>query len=77
MAPTEHKQAEVPEGRQHFRLVDFNMTRHCRGKPAARVEVDADGAWLWMTAEDVRLNIRDFGDHPELRRALHAYEVTP
>lgn len=58
---------------RHFRLVDFNQTRHLRGKPAARVEVDPDGAWLWMTAQDLRLNIRDFGDHPELRKALQSY----
>jgi len=58
---------------QHWRLVDFNQTRHFRGRPAAKVEVDPNGTWLWMTARDVRLNIRDFGDHPELRKALQAY----
>ena len=58
---------------QHWRLVDFNQTRHFRGRPAARVEIDPDGSWLWMTAQDVRLNILDHGDHPELRKALQAY----
>jgi hypothetical protein len=66
---------QAAEPAQHFRLVDFNQTRHFRGKPAARVEVDPDGEWLWMTAQDVRLNIRDFGDHPELQKALQAYGV--
>ena len=61
------------EAQQHFRLVDFNQVRHVRGTAAARVEVDVDGSWLWMSAQDVRLNMRDFGDHPELRKALSHY----
>lgn len=58
---------------QHWRLVEFNVTRAFRGKPAARVEVDPDGTWLWMSTQDLHANIRDNGDHPELRKALQAY----
>lgn len=57
----------------HWRLVSFNMTRHMRDAPAARVEIDPNGDWLWMGRRDIENNIRDFGDHPELQKALAAY----
>lgn len=59
---------------QHWRFIEFNDRRDMRGAPAARVEIDPSGEWLWMTAKDVRLNIRDHGDHPELQKALNAYK---
>ncbi|MFG0787963.1 hypothetical protein [Delftia tsuruhatensis] len=62
-----------PAQPRHWRLVEFHARRAMRDAPAARVEVDTDGEWLWMTPRDIRLNIRDHGDHPELRKALAAY----
>lgn len=61
-----------------WRLVDFNPRRHARGAEAARVYIYEDGEmvdWLWMSARDARLNIRDHGDHPELRRVIEAYKT--
>lgn len=60
---------------QHWRFIELNTTRALRGKEAARVEVDAGGRWLWMSRQNVIDNIRDFGDHPELQKALKAYEA--
>lgn len=50
-----------------------HQRRAMRGAEAARVEVDPDGAWLWMSKRDIKNNIRDHGDHPELQKALAAY----
>lgn len=58
---------------RHWRLIEYNPRRAMRDAPAARVEVDPDGEWLWMSPSDIRLNIRDHGEHPELRKALDAY----
>ena len=57
-----------------WRFIEFNDRRAMRGAPAARVEVDKDGEWLWMTPKDIRSNIKDHGDHPELQKALAAYK---
>lgn len=54
-----------------WRFVEFNAIRAFRGARAARVEVD--GSWLWMSESDIQKNIADFGDHPELQKALAAY----
>lgn len=67
------EQVEQPAEPQHWKFIEFNTTRAARGAPAAKVEVDPDGEWLWMTPLDIRLNIRDHGDHLELRKALAAY----
>ena len=61
------------EQAQHFRFIEFNDRRAMRGAEAARVEVDPQGEWLWMSKRDIKNNIRDFGDHPELQKALQAY----
>lgn len=58
---------------QHFKLIDFNRTRWVRGAPAARVEVSLDGRWLWMSERDLRANIKEYGSHTELVRALKEY----
>ena len=55
-----------------WKFIEFNDRRWLRGAPAARVE--ADGDWLWMTPRDIRANIKDHGDHPELQKALAAYK---
>lgn len=57
----------------HWRFIEFNERRAMRGAPAARVEVDPDGEWLWMDRRDIKNNARDFGDHPELQKAITAY----
>ncbi len=67
------EQVEQAAEPQHWRFIEFNPRRAMRGAPAARVEVDPSGEWLWMTPLDIRLNIRDHGDHLELRKALAAY----
>ena len=59
---------ESPE----FKFIEFNPRRKARGVEAARVAVD--GEWLWMSKRDIQLNIRDFGPHPELLRALESYK---
>ena len=59
---------------QHFRFIEFNQCRALRGAEAARVEVEIDGEWLWMNLKDIKSNIKEFGSHPELMRALCAYE---
>lgn len=58
---------------QHWRLVEFNDRRAMRGADAARVEIEPDGEWLWMSKRDIKMNIKEFGDHPELQKALAAY----
>jgi hypothetical protein len=55
-----------------FKFIEFNDRRRFRGANAARVE--ADGEWLWMSKRDIQLNIRDFGPHPELLKALERYK---
>lgn len=57
----------------YWRFIEFNPRRAMRGAEAARVEIDPTGEWLWMSKRDIKLNIRDHGDHPELQRALAAY----
>jgi hypothetical protein len=57
----------------YWRFIEFNDRRAMRSKEAARVEVDPDGDWLWMSRKDIKNNIKDFGDHPELKKALVAY----
>jgi hypothetical protein len=55
-----------------FVFVEFNPRRKSRGAKAARVSVDGD--WLWMSKCDIRNNIKEFGPHPELLKALSQYQ---
>jgi hypothetical protein len=55
-----------------FLLLRFNPRRHMRSAPAAEVAVN--GEPLWMTRKDIRENIKLFGDHKELIKALDAYD---
>jgi hypothetical protein len=55
-----------------FQLLRFNSRRQLRGAPAAEVAVH--GVPLWMTREEIRKNIIDHGEHPELWKALEAYD---
>ena len=56
-----------------FKFIEFNERRAMRNAEAARVEVDPDGGWLWMSRKDIKNNIKTFGDNPELQKALKAY----
>lgn len=39
-----------------------------------RYASDADAVeWLWMSARDIYLNMRDHGQHPELLKGLQFY----
>ena len=67
----------MTQTQDHWRFIEFNPRRAVRGAEAARVEVTQDGDWLWMSRRDLRNNIRDFGDHPELQKALDAYKAFP
>jgi hypothetical protein len=55
-----------------FEFIEFNPRRKSRGAEAARVSTD--GLWLWMSKSDIENNIRDFGPHPELLKALESYK---
>jgi hypothetical protein len=71
----------TPTASLQFTFIEFNERRAMRGADAARVEVidpeDPEGGpgWLWMNRRDIRANMRDHGDHPELLKALAAYDV--
>lgn len=59
-----------------FRLIEFNPRRATRGAEAARVEVtysDGDVDILWMSPQDIRKNMREFGQQAGLQKALEAY----
>lgn len=59
-----------------FELIDFNYVRYARGKEAAKIRVIEDGedqGFLWMSADDLRANIRKFGTSEALEKALRAY----
>ncbi len=59
-----------------FELIEFNHVRYARGKDAAKVRVIEGGkpqGFLWMSVEDLRANIRDFGPSDALHKALRAY----
>lgn len=60
-------------GEMHWRFIEFNPRRALRNAEAARVEIHPDGDWLWMSKKDIQKNIKEFGSHPELQRALEAY----
>ena len=57
-----------------FLFIEFKRTRRMRGAPAARVQVDSSGEWLWMSKRDIEKNIQSFGAHHELLKALAAYK---
>ena len=56
-----------------WELRAFNPRRFNRGAPAAWIMTD--NGLLWMTRADVMNNIKDFGDHPELQKALTCYQT--
>lgn len=65
------------EYRPSWRFVRFNPKRYQRRARAAQVAVTVDEATelMWMSREDIRANICDFGDDPELQAALEAYRT--
>lgn len=59
-----------------FRFIEYNPRRAVRGAEAARVAILEDGenvGWVWMSREDIRANIAEFGPSAELTKALEAY----
>ena len=63
-----------------FRLVEFNERRWLRGADAARVAIhdteqanDGVEEWLWMSKRNLAANIKEFGAHPELLKAVLEY----
>ena len=58
-----------------FKFIEFNRRRAMRGAQAARVEIiDGEDIFdLWMSPSDINKNIKEFGRHPELIKALEAY----
>lgn len=61
-----------------FKLIRFNPRRAFRGAPAAEVLVSDGGsedALLWMNERNLKNNIREFGRHPELVKALEHYKT--
>ena len=63
---------QLTEDCPEFKFIEFNPRRKLRGVAAARVE--ADRQWVWMSKHDIEYNIRDFGPHPELIKALESYK---
>lgn len=59
-----------------FELLQFNNVRFMRGVPAAKVAFDignGDTDWKWMTLSNIKKNIEQFGEHPELLKAKAEY----
>lgn len=59
-----------------YRFVEFSKVRQLRGAEAARIEIihsHGDHDELWMSAGDLHANIRQFGKHEALVKALEAY----
>lgn len=59
-----------------FRFIEYNPRRASRGAEAVRMAVVEAGEeyWLWMSKEDIRKNMKEFGRHPELVKGSEAYE---
>lgn len=58
-----------------WKFIEFNSRRAARGVGAARMEYG--GSWFWCSLQDLKKNVRDFGSHPELLRAIEAYKGKP
>ena len=69
---TELAQSSLASDCPTFEFIEFNPRRKSRGAEAARVSTG--GLWLWMSKRDIENNIRDFGPHPELLKALESYK---
>jgi hypothetical protein len=59
----------------HWKFIEFNPRRAARGARAARMELN--GQWFWCDLEDLKSNVQEFGDHPELQKAIEAYKGKP
>ena len=59
-----------------FELVRYNKRRRSRGAEAAEVKVawpEGHSEYLWMSQQDLRNNISEYGNSPGLLDALVAY----
>lgn len=66
------------ESELDFKLIEYNPIRNLRGAEAAKVSITEDNwqtsYWLWMSVENIQNNIKEWGPHPELLKALGAYK---
>lgn len=62
-----------PEKPPQWRFNQFSPERFAAGQPAAEIELH--GEPLWDSCEDLEMNILNFGEHPELMKALAAYRT--
>lgn len=60
-----------------FELVRFNPRRLRRGAEAAEIKVcdNNDECLLWMSASDIRKNIKLFGEQAAFTKALQHYKT--
>jgi hypothetical protein len=58
----------------YFKFIEFNPRRAMRKVEAVRMQVDEDGSWLWMSKKDLEMNIKEFGNDPELSKGLECYK---
>jgi len=59
-----------------FEFLEFNGRRYSRTPDAAKVGFDdgkGSAGWLWMSLSDIKKNIKQFGEHPELLKAKAEY----
>ena len=61
-----------------FSFIEFNPRRAQRGVEAVRMDVkywDGREEWIWMSAKDVKQNVKLFGDCEAFQQALAAYKT--
>ncbi|MDO8415535.1 MAG: hypothetical protein Q7S87_04925 [Agitococcus sp.] len=71
------QEVQTPKTTQ-YTLLEFNHTRHSRGKEAAKIKIiepNGDDYWLWMSVSDIKKNIKQFGEQDAFTQALAAYGV--
>lgn len=77
-SPSTDDVAQEPGRAITFELIEFNTNRLLRGAEAAKVAVIKDGQqsdWLWMSPQDIRNNIAEFGPSEPLEKALAQYRA--
>ena len=73
---TQPQHPEASPQYPQFRFIEFNKRRQMRGAECARIEItyaEGDEDCIWMSAGDLHANIRQFGKHEALVKALEAY----
>jgi len=73
---TQPQHPEASPQYPQFSFIEFNKRRQMRGAECARIEItyaEGDEDCIWMSAGDLHANIRQFGKHEALVKALEAY----